>query len=61
MLKIIIKLKREHFILKYRDCPEIAKKFDGKYNVNLGFGLNIGWAIEGAIGSLYKIDCTYLS
>ena len=26
-----------------------------------GFGLHIGWAIEGAIGSNFKIDASYLS
>jgi len=31
------------------------------YKVKLGFGLHIGWAIEGAIGSEYKIDASYLS
>mmetsp|Transcript_25615 Transcript_25615/g.59108 ORF Transcript_25615/g.59108 Transcript_25615/m.59108 type:complete len:203 (+) Transcript_25615:1571-2179(+) len=27
----------------------------------MGFGLNAGWAIEGAVGSLHKVDATYLS
>ena len=27
----------------------------------MGFGLHVGWAIEGAIGSVYKIDASYLS
>jgi class 3 adenylate cyclase len=27
----------------------------------MGFGLHSGWAIEGAIGSSYKIDASYLS
>jgi hypothetical protein len=27
----------------------------------MGFGLHIGWAIYGAIGSVYKIDASYLS
>ena len=31
------------------------------YQVKLGFGLHIGWAIEGAIGSDFKIDASYLS
>jgi class 3 adenylate cyclase len=29
--------------------------------VRMGFGLHVGWAIEGAIGSDYKIDASYLS
>lgn len=31
------------------------------FEVHLGFGLHIGWAIEGAIGSRFKIDASYLS
>ena len=31
------------------------------YSVKMGFGLHVGWAIEGAIGSFYKIDASYLS
>jgi class 3 adenylate cyclase len=27
----------------------------------MGFGLHVGWAIEGAIGSFFKIDASYLS
>ena len=27
----------------------------------MGYGIHIGWAIEGAIGSDYKIDASYLS
>ena len=31
------------------------------FKVNLGFGLHAGWSIEGAIGSRFKIDMSYLS
>ena len=31
------------------------------YKVSMGFGLHTGWAIEGAIGSFFKIDASYLS
>ena len=27
----------------------------------MGFGLHQGWSIEGAIGSVHKIDASYLS
>jgi class 3 adenylate cyclase len=27
----------------------------------MGFGLHAGWGIEGAVGSLQKVDATYLS
>ncbi len=29
------------------------------YTVKMGFGLHIGWAIEGPIGSQFKIDASY--
>ena len=31
------------------------------FSVQLGFALHLGWAIEGAIGSDFKIDAAYLS
>ena len=31
------------------------------FSVNVSFGLHVGWAIEGAIGSVCKIDASYLS
>jgi class 3 adenylate cyclase len=31
------------------------------YKVKIGFGLHQGWAIEGTIGSYFKIDASYLS
>lgn len=31
------------------------------FKVKLGYGLHLGWAIEGAIGSYFKIDMSYLS
>ncbi len=29
--------------------------------MKLGFGLHVGWAIEGMIGSNFKADASYLS
>eukprot|EP00753_Platysulcus_tardus_P010626 PLAT2913.1.p2 GENE.PLAT2913.1~~PLAT2913.1.p2 ORF type:complete len:895 (+),score=492.34 PLAT2913.1:104-2788(+) len=46
---------------RYATHPEIRKRFTSGFSVKMGFGLNIGWAIEGAIGSRYKIDASYLS
>lgn len=37
------------------------KKIDEDFKVKMGFGLNVGWAIEGAIGSYFKVDASYLS
>lgn len=38
----------------------LQKKLPG-YTVRMGYGLHLGWAIEGAVGSEYKVDATYLS
>lgn len=44
----------------YRDNEDLNARMPN-YRVSLGFGLHIGWAIEGAIGSTFKIDASYLS
>ncbi|OQR95046.1 Voltage-gated Ion Channel (VIC) Superfamily [Thraustotheca clavata] len=45
----------------YLNNSKLQEKFDHHFGVHMGFGLHIGWAIEGAIGSKYKIDASYLS
>merc|ERR1712238_51010 len=32
-----------------------------EYTVDMIYGMDAGWAVEGAVGSEYKIDATYLS
>ena len=32
-----------------------------EYHVDIIYGMDAGWAVEGAVGSEYKIDATYLS
>lgn len=46
---------------QFCDNPRVQSTFGPDFEVHLGFGLHIGWAIEGAIGSKYKIDASYLS
>ena len=31
------------------------------FKISLGYGMHLGWAIEGAIGSRHKVDASYLS
>ena len=40
--------------------PKIQERLPG-FKVSMGYGLHAGWAIEGAIGSMLKIDASYLS
>ena len=39
----------------------VVKRFGTNFRIKMGFGMHVGWAIEGAIGSSYKIDATYMS
>ena len=57
-LKTISGLARSSEVHKWN--PRIARVVEG-FEVRMGFGLHVGWAIEGAVGSLHKIDATYLS
>ena len=54
------KINKLSHILEYRNDPDLNLRMPG-YKVKMGFGLHQGWAIEGAIGSFFKIDASYLS
>lgn len=55
-----MEVNRDKQILGYRDDKRLADE-SGVFNLRMGFGLHAGWAIEGAVGSLQKVDATYLS
>jgi class 3 adenylate cyclase len=59
-LKIISHIKKSRKLLKYKENKALNERIPN-YQVKIGFGLHVGWAIEGAIGSFYKIDASYLS
>ena len=47
---------------KFCSSGDVRQQLGGKdFNLIMGFGLHVGWAIEGAIGSKFKIDASYLS
>lgn len=60
-LKIIVELNRNQKVLAYRFDDRLTNGGTEEFKVRMGFGLHAGWAIEGAVGSLYKVDATYLS
>ena len=63
-LKVITDMQRHNVegeLLSYCQDPEIVKRFGEGHVFKMGFGLHSGWAIEGAIGSKYKVDASYLS
>mmetsp|Transcript_31664 Transcript_31664/g.5732 ORF Transcript_31664/g.5732 Transcript_31664/m.5732 type:complete len:101 (+) Transcript_31664:1835-2137(+) len=59
-LKIQAAINSNKKILKYNKHTKLQMEMPG-YSVKMGFGLHVGWAIEGAIGSEFKIDASYLS
>jgi class 3 adenylate cyclase len=59
-LKIIAGINKKAALLEYRKHEGLNRRMPN-YAVKMGFGLHIGWAIEGAIGSGFKIDASYLS
>jgi hypothetical protein len=44
-------------LLKYKSHEGLNERLPN-YSVKMGFGLHVGWAIEGAIGSEFKIDAS---
>lgn len=59
-LKVIVGVNRDDQVIAYRDDKRLISG-SGSFNLRMGFGLHAGWAIEGAVGSLQKVDATYLS
>ena len=57
---LISGLKKSRKMIKYRQHPGLNKLMPN-YDVRLGMGLHMGYSVEGALGSHYKIDPTYLS
>nr|BCL77499.1 bifunctional adenylyl cyclase/cAMP phosphodiesterase [Cycas revoluta] len=59
-LDIIHSVETSKALQEFAMHPSIQKRMPG-YRIRLGFGLHVGWAIEGAIGSSHKVDPSYLS
>lgn len=60
-LLLISGLKKAKILTKYNTHAGLKNRLGDNYEVKLGLGLHIGYAIEGAIGSYYKVDASYLS
>ena len=60
LIRILAKVQKSHKLEKYRKISGLNKIMKN-YQVKMGFGLHLGWSIEGAIGSSFKIDASYLS
>jgi len=59
-ITIIGALRRSARLHRYRGNKALNERI-ANFEVKMGFGLHVGWAIEGAIGSEHKVDASYLS
>ncbi|EGR27667.1 hypothetical protein IMG5_191510 [Ichthyophthirius multifiliis] len=59
-LNIMAQITLSKKLQKYQLNAKLNQRLPN-FKVKMGFGLHVGWAIEGAIGSNYKIDASYLS
>jgi len=62
--RILGSVHRSPALAQYRAHPGLQQRLKDRPNgcrVNMSFALHYGWAIEGAVGSEFKIDASYLS
>merc|ERR1719217_429651 len=59
-VQVVAAIHKSAVLKDYREHPALLARLPN-YRVRMGFGLHYGWAIEGAIGSEFKIDASYLS
>lgn len=60
LLKSFAGIQRDKSLLNWKDDMRLGAGV-GAFSLEVTFGLDAGWAVEGAVGSRYKIDATYLS
>mmetsp|Transcript_12565 Transcript_12565/g.40399 ORF Transcript_12565/g.40399 Transcript_12565/m.40399 type:complete len:383 (-) Transcript_12565:169-1317(-) len=59
--RILGQVHMSPLLARYRAHPGLQQRLGSTSRVDLTFGLHLGWAIEGAVGSDFKIDASYLS
>mmetsp|Transcript_29578 Transcript_29578/g.83111 ORF Transcript_29578/g.83111 Transcript_29578/m.83111 type:complete len:862 (+) Transcript_29578:2-2587(+) len=59
--RILGAVHRSPVLAGYRGHPGLQQRLGKNCRVHLSSGLHYGWAIEGAVGSEFKIDASYLS
>ena len=59
-IRILIEINKSYKLAEYRHHKGLNARMKN-YKTRLGFGLLLGQSIEGAIGSMFKIDASYLS
>ena len=59
-LRCLLKINKNLNILEYKN-HKILKRIIPKFKIDMGFGLHLGYGIEGPVGSIFKIEVSYLS
>jgi len=59
-LRCILKINKNLNLLKYRKNKKLNKIIPN-FKINMGFGLHLGYGIEGPVGSIFKMEASYLS
>jgi len=59
--RILGEIHQSPILAAYRGHPALQQRLGGTCRVCVTLGLHAGWAIEGAVGSEFKIDASYLS
>jgi len=59
--KMLAALHRSPVLATYRAHPGLQNRLGKNSQVTMSFGLHSGWAVEGAVGSEFKIDASYVS
>ena len=60
LLKTFAGIHRDETLMNWTDDFRLGAGVHAA-TIDLIFGMDAGWAVEGAVGSCYKIDATYLS
>jgi len=60
-IKMQAVMARSRSMQRLTDDPRLKRKLGNDFTVRMGYGLHLGWAVEGAVGSKHKVDATYLS
>ena len=59
-LRCILKINKNLNILSYKK-NKLLKEINPNFKIDMGFGLHLGYGIEGPVGSLFKMEVSYLS
>jgi len=59
--RILGAVHRSPVLAAYRGHPGLQQRLGKNCRVNVSTALHSGWAIEGAVGSEFKVDASYLS